>query len=244
MSNQIVINIRNAMQNDEMYLVYQPICDEEQYIIGYEVLMRWDSKSLGSVKPLAMIASFEENTLINELNDWFFNRLIKDIEEVGLLRVKKLFINLSFKQLEDGSLDSNISNLEEVVDFSKVVFEITESTVTSDINKVLKTMTELTNKGVSFALDDFGVGFSSLKHLKLLPLHFIKIDREFVGEIDVSHADMAIVKAALDMSKALGFKVIAQGVENQSQFVLLRSMGMSYFQGYLFNKPCLKSELS
>lgn len=244
MLEQVKNNLKSALANNEMYLVYQPIFNVEQYIIGYEVLARWESKALGSVEPILFMSAFEELDLVSDLNNWFFNNLLEDMQEVGALKVRKLFINMSFKQLCDESLPNNIERLTELIELDQIVFEVTEATLMSEMAQMINIMEDFAKRGASFALDDFGTGYSSMKYLKILPLSYIKIDKEFVSEIDVNHSDMAIVKATLEMSRAMGFDVIAEGVENQSQFVLLKSMGIKYVQGYLFNHPTDKNELS
>lgn len=243
MNGNITEALQDALKNDEMYLVYQPIFDCNQYVMGYEVLMRWDDKEHGCIEPSIFMASFEKSTLVETLNSWFFERLIYDINEVGLLRVKKLFINLSFKQLSSSSLLANFEKLSEEINPRNIIFDVTEDTLMGDTGKMLSIMESYTKKNVSFALDDFGTGYSSMQYLKILPVRYIKIDKEFIGEIDVNHSDMAIVKAIIELSKALGLLVIAEGVENQSQFILLKSMGINFVQGYFFNHPIMKYEL-
>lgn len=242
--NDLATQLSDALKNNQMYLVYQPIFDCSEFIVGYEVLMRWTHPEKGEISPYQFIMAFDDSELISKLTEWFFDRLVSEMKQVGLLKVKKIFINLSFRQLEDPSLQTIIDNHQDSIDFNKVVFEITEKTLMNDISGAMKIMEDLTTKGISFALDDFGTGFTSMQYLKVLPLSYIKVDKGFVGEIDINHSDMTLVKASIEMSKAMGFSVIAEGVENKSQFVLLKSMGVDYVQGYLFDRPTMKDELS
>jgi len=236
--------LSSALKSNEIKLVYQPIFDCEQFVVGYEVLMRWDSSSLGEVSPTDFMTVFDDSELVSELNNYFFSCLISDLSEIGLLTVKKLFINLSCKQLEDDSLITNLDKLSKIININNIILEVTENTLMNDIDKVIHRMEMLTKHGLSFALDNFGTGFSSMKFFKILPIKYIKIDKSFIGELDINHEDRTIVKAILDMAKAIGFSVIAEGVENRSQFVMLKSLGIDLVQGYFFHRPELKEMLS
>ena len=236
--------LSSALKSNEIKLVYQPIFDCEQFVVGYEVLMRWDSSSLGEVSRTDFMTVFDDSELVSELNNYFFSCLISDLSEIGLLTVKKLFINLSCKQLEDDSLITNLDKLSKIININNIILEVTENTLMNDIDKVIHRMEMLTKHGLSFALDNFGTGFSSMKFFKILPIKYIKIDKSFIGELDINHEDRTIVKAILDMAKAIGFSVIAEGVENRSQFVMLKSLGIDLVQGYFFHRPELKEMLS
>lgn len=237
MSKEKAEQLIKAIENNEMFLVYQPIHDRRNQILAYEVLMRWKSKEYGNVSPLEMVASFEESSLVDYLNNWFFHHLQMDICATPELKQSRLSINLSFKQLKDGSLENYIANLAKVVPLGNMIFEITQSTVMHDIDKVLMTMRSMVDKGVSFILDNFGSDFSSLKYLKVLPLRYIKIDKSFIGDIDINHVDRAMVKAAIEMAKAIGLEVIAEGVEKENQVTILHSVGIYFYQGYYFSHP-------
>lgn len=237
MSQEGVDNLIQSIQNGDLYLVYQPIHDRRKQILGYEALVRCKGKAIGQVSPLKVIHSFEQSHLVDQLNNRFFNLLQKDIECTPALQQNRLCINLTFKQLEDGSLNRNIESLAKMIPYGHMIFEITESAVMHDIEKVLKTMQMMVDKGMSFVLDNFGSGFSSLKYLKLLPLKYIKVDKSFIGEIDINYVDRTIVKAAMEMSKALGLEVIAEGVEKESQLTILEAIGIYFYQGYYFDRP-------
>lgn len=224
-------------EKNEMTLMYQPLVSRENHVIAYEVLMRWRSETLGDIPPLEVLESFEQQSLIGKLNDIFFQKLSSDLRKFKSLTKAKICINLSFKQLEEASILQNIETLSRCIPFDCMMFEITENAILNDVKKVISVINQLALKGVSFILDNFGAGYFSLKHLKVLPLDAIKINRALISEIDLNHKDLAIIKAAIEMAKALGFDVIAEGVENESQLTLLKASGVKYFQGYYFSKP-------
>lgn len=243
MSQEVADNLIKSIQNEEIYLVYQPIHDRRNQILAYEALVRCKSKGGGQMTPMQVINTFEQSQLVELLNNSFFNLLQKDIQNTPTLQQNRICINLSFQQLEDGSLNKNIESLAKIIPYGHIIFEITESTVMHDIEKVLQSMQVLENKGVAFVLDNFGSGFSSLKYLKLLPLKYVKVDKSFIGEIDISYVDRTIVKAAIEMSKALGLEVIAEGVEKESQLTILEAIGVYFYQGYHFDKPAQAFDL-
>jgi two-component system CheB/CheR fusion protein len=122
-----------------------------------------------------------------------------------------------------------------------ICLEITESVLLNDINAVQKSLKTLEEMGIGISIDDFGTGYSSLAYLKKLPLHELKIDKSFVDGIDTEPDDYAIAKAIIQMAQALGFHVVAEGVETETQLTVLKNLGCDIVQGYYFHRP-LKAE--
>lgn len=229
--------IKSALENKDFYLVYQPVVAVSQQVIGYEAFLRWQPGAMDDLPVSIFWELLEVSDEIAPLNDWFFEQLINDYRQSTALRGKKLFVNLSFSQIMDGSLQPKLTKLKAHMDIKQLIFDVSETTLMSHVDLIQKTMHNLVKEGVQFALDDLGAGYSSLNNLKILPLSYLKIDNDFTSKIDSSDIDLAIVKACVQLAKAIGLQAIAEGVENQAQFELLKSLGIDYAQGYFFGYP-------
>ena len=119
----------------------------------------------------------------------------------------------------------------------KIVVEVTESFAINDINRVITILNNLRKLGIKVALDDFGTGYSSLNYIKRLPLDIIKIDKTFIDDLIEDEYAKAFIKLIVDLSKTIGTQIVAEGVEREEQYVLLKEFGVDYIQGYLFGKP-------
>ena len=148
-------------------------------------------------------------------------------------------INVSAKQFNQTNFVDHVKDIinRTGVNPSRLKFELTESLLIENIEAVIETMSNLRELGICFSLDDFGTGYSSLSYLRRLPLSQLKIDRSFVSNITQDNSDSAIAKTIIEMGKSLGIDVIAEGVENESQRMLLESLGCDSYQGYFFCKP-------
>lgn len=229
--------IKSAISNELFYLAYQPVVDTEQNIIGYETFLRWPEGEMEDIPSEIFWELLEVSDEISLLNSWFFTKLIKDVNAKPELGLQNLFINLSFSQIQDASFRPQLQIIRPVIKLENIIFDISEKTLMSDSDFMSKTMTELAQKGLRFALDDFGAGYSSFKNLKVLPLDYLKIDNEFISKINEDPKDKAIVKACMELANAMGLATIAEGVETKEQFELLSSMGIRYAQGYYFGRP-------
>jgi len=237
---QMEQGLARAMQNGELALHWQPLMDlATGRPIGNEVLMRWQSRQLGTVTPDRFIAMAEEIGLIGELGRWAFTEALgtwADRNQRGL-QPGRLAINMSALQLQDSGFARFVQQeLERLnVPAAQVEIEITETTLFR-VEGIERYLRELHDIGLSVALDDFGTGQSSLAMLKHLPLHRLKIDRSFVRELVRSASDQAIVRAIAVLAKSLGLVVIAEGVETEGQRALLHRIGVTEAQGWLFAK--------
>lgn len=232
--------LKTALDKNQFYLVYQGIIDSEQTVIGYEAFLRWDDQALDTIPRSMFWDLLEVSDEISSLTNWFFNQLKKDLKDNENLRSHKIFLNLSFGQLCTPGLHINLQALKEVIDLEHIVFDISETTLMKDIQLIKHHMTQLKQYGVTFALDDFGAGCSSLIHLKILPLSYLKVDHLFIGNVDTSSTDLAIVKACVELAKAMGLKSLAEGVETKSQLEQLKLIGIDLYQGHYFQKPITK----
>lgn len=232
-----------ALPNNEITLHFQPQLDRNGKVIGAESLARWDNSALGSVSPAQFIPIAEQTGLIIELGNHIletgFSTLRKWHDEG--IDLQQFSINISMRQLTHHSFVAQVEGLmQRYLDDNlcrKLIFEITESIVAEDINRVISVMNRLKESGVRFSMDDFGTGYSSLSYLNRLPLDEIKIDRAFVGALEQDEGDRAMVVTILNMANILKLSIVAEGVETAGQLDFLLRHDCHLFQGYFYSKP-------
>jgi two-component system CheB/CheR fusion protein len=234
--------LRVAIDSDHFSVHYQPQIDiRTGKIVGAEALLRWQSPQLGNVSPASFIPIAEACGLIGKIGDIVFDKVLHQIKAWKLegFDVPTISINVSAHQLKGDAFLSGIAKrLENIeVKSSHICLEITESVLLNDINSVQKSLKSLEEMGIGISIDDFGTGYSSLAYLKKLPLHELKIDKSFIDGIGINSDDCAIAKAIIQMSQALGFHTVAEGVETQEQLDVLKMLGCDIVQGYFFHKP-------
>jgi len=233
--------LRNAIQQDQLELFYQPEVElSTSRIIGVEALVRWNHPERGFIAPDDFIPMAEQSGLIRPLTNWVINSAIKQREiwhkkELNIV----IAINLSMQNLNDADfaaqLEKTLQNT--IVPEQYFEFEVTESAIMANPEHVVQVMEQLNALDVSFAIDDFGTGYSSLGLLKKLPVHKLKIDKSFIKDMDTDSDDAAIVHSVIDMAHILGLNVIAEGVENETVLNLLSSLGCDLVQGYHISRP-------
>lgn len=234
--------LSNAIASDEIQPYFQAKANFKTGAIeGLEVLARWNSKKLGWVSPEVFIALAEETRRIDQLSEKLLKHSCLTILPI-IQRQKfsgRMAFNLSAAQFNDKSLLMKIDNILQECAFPAeyLELEVTESLMMSDPDNAVKTLTRLRDKGISIALDDFGTGYSSLSHLKQLPLDVLKIDRSFIIDIAKNSRDRSMVSSIINLSHDLNLKVVAEGVEEQDQIMLLKDMGCDILQGYCLSKP-------
>jgi diguanylate cyclase (GGDEF)-like protein len=235
--------IKKAIRKNEFQLAYQPQIDaRNKQVFGVEALIRWPSSELErTVSPVEFIPVAEASDLIVEIGDYVINAAVSQISEWNKkgLKFGKVSINISPRQiLKHDFLDKLLATLRiHHVDAKYIELEITETTVLGNPQRSIEVMQELQNSGFSIAMDDFGTGYSSLEYLKIMPLNKLKIDRAFIKDLDTSERDGVIVKMVVAMANALGYHVLAEGVENIKQLKYLQAHGCNLIQGYYFAKP-------
>lgn len=239
----ILINeLKKAIVNKDFTIYYQPqVSSESNNISGVEALVRWIHKDKGLIPPDEFIPIAEELDLIKDIEAIVLEKSIRETEELREKFGLKLAINLSNKQFIDEAFLNKIKAYKQDMSFLEI--EITESTAVVDLDKSLEMIKSYKEFGISIAIDDFGVGYSSLCHLKTLPIDIIKIDRSFVDNIVNNKGDQTLVQAVLLIAETLEVEVIAEGVENELQLELLKDLGCVNFQGYYFDRPCSIEEL-
>ncbi|SDN03734.1 MULTISPECIES: putative bifunctional diguanylate cyclase/phosphodiesterase [Lachnospira] len=236
--------IKEAVETrrDEFVLFYQPLVDANtKECISCEALIRWDSKSLGFLYPGDFIPMAEYLGLITTIGEYVMETACiqcKDWNDRGF-KDFRVSVNLSVVQLMQFDIVDSIKEIIErtEVDPSNIYVEVTESFAINDMERVIAILKALKGLGIKIALDDFGTGYSSLNYIKRLPLDIIKIDKTFIDDIIEDEYSRAFVKLIVDLSKTLKTKVVAEGVETEEQYIMLRDFGVDYIQGFYFGKP-------
>jgi diguanylate cyclase (GGDEF)-like protein len=232
--------LRKALARQELTLHYQPQVDiGSGRIVGVEALLRWQSQELGSVAPADFIPVAEDTGLIVPIGEWVIRTACAQAvawQNIGLPPLR-IAVNLSPRQFADPELSVSIARiLQETGLRSELLeFEITESLVMKE--GMLETLHALKRLGVQLAIDDFGTGYSNLSYLRRFPIDRLKIDKSFVQDISGEIDDDAIAAAVIAMARSLRLGVIAEGVETETQLMLLRAMNCDEMQGFLFSRP-------
>lgn len=247
--NTLIIEIlRNAIENKEIYIQYQPLIElKTNNVVGFEALMRIHNDRLGFIAPTEFIPIAEESGLIIELSSWLLReacRFTKNLIDIGA-KPRPVSVNISSIQINHPGF---VSMLSEVLKETKLPpqyleLEITESTLVSSITDATKLLNELQKLGVRISLDDFGTGYSSLNYLTKMPINTLKIDKSFIDNICNSNKDAFISEAIIQLAHSLDIKVVAEGVENEEQLILLRKQRCDFVQGYIYSPPLHPSAL-
>lgn len=245
---QIERYLHIALKNREISLVYQPQLNKEEKVIGCEVLARWHNETLGTVPPDKFIPVAEQTGLIVELGSYILEESFKTLaawDKEGIV-LQQFSINISVRQLFHGSFIESVESLSKKyltkTLTAKVIFEITETVMAEDINRVVEIMKELAHLNINFSMDDFGTGYSSLSYLKAMPVSELKIDQSFIANLGKESSDQAMIITILNMAKIFDLKVVAEGVETKEQLSFLHENSCHIFQGYYFSKPLVDND--
>ncbi|MFP4510000.1 MAG: putative bifunctional diguanylate cyclase/phosphodiesterase [Spirochaetaceae bacterium] len=241
--NQIrmVGELRNAIANNELTVVYQPQCDSHGIAFGAEALLRWNSTALGHIAPSQFIPLAEEHGIIGSIGDWVLDQVCRDYRTImaDLGSNVPISVNVSTRQLKDPQFGRRVlSTLEHYgMEPESIHLEITESVLMAQSALIQTTMNQLISAGIEFEIDDFGVGYSSLSYLRSLPVSTVKLDRSFLRNVPWDEQDSKLVRALIALIKELKLDMIAEGVEEDAQRSFLSAAGCSRMQGYLFARP-------
>lgn len=240
--HQIEVGLQQAIARDELSLQYQPQIDvRTRMTCGMEALLRWDSPEFGRVPPADFIPIAEHSGIINELGNWVLERAIEDYQRLARYGMSPamLSVNLSRKQFDQDCIVSEIAGVLERTGFdpTKLCLEITETALFRDSDALRKILADLTGLGARLAIDDFGVGYSSLLELRDFPIGEVKIDRAFISDIASNENSQDIVKAVVSIAGSIGAYVVAEGIENQAQFDTIASLGCDRAQGFYLCEP-------
>ncbi|MDI1230563.1 MAG: EAL domain-containing protein [Methylobacter sp.] len=236
------IDLRNALDRNELSLHYQVQVDASGQPVGAEALLRWNQAERGMISPAEFIPLAEETGLILPIGQWILRQGCKtlvDWTHYPETCELKLAVNISSRQLNQPDFVEQVRTilLESGANPTLLKLEITESVILDNVEDTIAKMHAVRDLGVSFSMDDFGTGYSSLSYLQKLPLAQLKIDQSFVKNMTVNNHDSAIIRTILALGKNLDLNIIAEGVETEIQREHLTNDGCLAFQGYLFGKP-------
>ncbi|MBB2496751.1 putative bifunctional diguanylate cyclase/phosphodiesterase [Aquipseudomonas ullengensis] len=231
-----------ALRDEQFVLHYQPQLNSAGRVIGAEVLIRWQHPQRGLVPPIEFIGHAEKTGLIIPIGKWVLEQACTQLriwKDDPLYRDIGLAVNISQNQFRQAAFVPDMLDLIAVhgIEAHRLELELTETLIVQDMEDLVRKMVALADHGVRFSLDDFGTGFSSLSHLKRLPLNTLKIDRSFISDVLTDASSETIVRTVIGLGQSMGMTVIAEGVETEAQQRFLASNGCVQFQGYLFSKP-------
>ena len=242
-------DLRTALANDELFLVYQPIVSlETGRTEGFEALIRWEHPRQGLLSPAVFLPSAEESGLIVPIGAWILDRACEDFSRwqrtLGPAAPSKIHVNVSRKQLLldlVGMVHSALSRHRILPECLNL--EVTENQVMENAEVAIATLRELKEMGVKIAMDDFGTGHSSLACLQELPIDVLKIDKSFIANMERSRNFAAMVHAIIALGQNLKLGVVAEGIETAEQLAMLQSMDCESGQGYYFARPMPANEV-
>jgi EAL domain-containing protein (putative c-di-GMP-specific phosphodiesterase class I) len=241
-------SLRRALDREEFSLHYQPKVDlASGRITGVEALLRWTHPELGMLSPVQFIPLAEETGLIVPIGRWVLKQACAQNmawQRQGL-RPLSMAVNLSPRQFADESLLHYIDDALSSCGMSPMLLqlEVTESMVMQNVSRAVRILEAIRSRGIRLAIDDFGTGYSSMSLMKQFPIDTIKIDRSFVRNLADDGEDQAIAQAIINMGKALGMTIVAEGVETIEQETFLRNHACDETQGFLFSRPVPPDEL-
>lgn len=240
---QMEQKLEQAIKKEGFFMCYQPqYTTEDKRLRGVEALVRWRDEDGRVISPSKFIPLAEKNGTILSLGDWILEKSISDFVkwyEKFQFEDFTLSINVSALQFKSKGF---VKKLADILEKHKlparyVELEITESVFIDDMDDVIDKMDSLKKMGIRFSMDDFGTGFSSLSYLRKLPIDTLKIDKSFVDTVTIDDPTRTIAETIIEMSKKLGFDTIAEGVELDAQFELLKKIGCENIQGFLMGRP-------
>lgn len=236
---KIMLNeaLKCALERQELRLVYQPIVDSAGQIVSFEALLRWHYQDQ-EISPVEFIPLLEQSGRIVEIGSWVLEETCKMLVTLRQGHAEIcMCVNISLIQFYDKDFVNNVKQVieQQAIPGHLLHLEVTESIFQSEQMQVNHKVSQLQKCGVKFSVDDFGTGYSSLSVIQNMNIDYIKIDRSFIQHIE--NKGLSIVQAVMDMSKTLNFRVIAEGVETETQRHMLEQCGIPYMQGYFFSRP-------
>lgn len=245
---KLEVALRQALENEEFYLNYQPLVDSKsKKIIGAEALIRWDSPVLGRVSPIEFIPFAEETGLIIPIGEWVLRESCRQnkLWHVNGYKDMIISVNISEVQLRQPGFTEIVKNIlnETGLDPVFLEIEITESRLMESMDTNVRILDELKKLGIKISLDDFGTGYSSLNYLKALPIDTVKIDKSFIDNICTNSNENAITEGIIFLAHRIGLNVTAEGVELKEQYELLNDEECDKIQGYIFSRPVLAEKV-
>ena len=241
----VEVGLRKAIQNKQWKIYYQPKFDSFNLIYGFEALIRWNHPQRGLVSPLEFIPVAERSDQIKEIGKYVIDTVCRQTKkwvDAGHNLIGS--INLSVKQLEEGSIVTDLKNSLEYyqLDPKYLELEITESVMIKNEKKNMDTLNKIKDIGLLLSIDDFGTGYSSFNYLNNMPIDTLKIDKSFITDIDKEAEKYKITSSIIKMANDLNVSVVAEGVETKDEFLTLESVKCDKYQGYYFSEPLTLSQ--
>ena len=245
---RLIEEIRIGLNNNQFELYYQPIWDPHSRTLKKaEALIRWNHPERGIIGPVEFIDIAEQNGLIKELGEWVKSQAVRDAVQFNKLSYTPVQISVNTSPLE---IDRDGIWVTQWVEACKlynlpphtILIEITENSLMDPDNAIQHHLKRLNALDIDIAIDDFGVGYSSLAYLQQLDIDILKIDQSFIQNIEANSSSIALIKAIITMAHNLGVEVVAEGVETPTQQAQLIALGCDYIQGYLYSKPLSKQD--
>jgi diguanylate cyclase (GGDEF)-like protein/PAS domain S-box-containing protein len=241
-------DLPTALEQEQFRVVYQPVVGvAERRILGLEALVRWDHPVFGTVPPDEFISLAEDDGLIVTLQRWVFQRATTDAADLLAAGWDvKMGVNVSVRHLQAGCLAPDVAQALAASGLPphKLILEITESVMLDAEDRLESDLATLHGMGCILSVDDFGRGYSSLAYLARLPVDILKMDREFIADIERDERGAALVSSVIDMGRRLGMDVVAEGVETRGQMRILQDMRCAFLQGWLFGRPVDVTDLT
>ncbi len=241
-SLRIESELREAIENDEFIVYYQPILvTETQKVAGFEALIRWNKHDVGLIPPIDFIPIAESSGLIIPIGYKILRKVCEQIKYWAYNdNIEKDFyvsVNISSRQFQDSGF---IHKIKSIIDDTEVMtsmlkFELTESLIIDDSLEVNEQLYQIKQLGIEMMIDDFGTGYSSLSYLHLFPIDILKIDKSFIEQLE--NDDSNIVNAIINLAHTLNLEVVIEGIETLEQYEIIQRMKCDYVQGYFFSKP-------
>lgn len=240
--------LRNAADNEEFELYYQPQVDMRTgRISGFEALIRWNSPQLGFMSPLTFIKIAEDSRLIIPIGEWVLRKasiFMKSLHDRGHSELK-ISVNISVVQLvQNGFIDTVLEILAETgLNPRHIELEITESIFMENFEDIILKLEKLKSLGVGIALDDFGTGYSSLSYLKQLPISTLKIDKMFIDSLLDTDDHQSLTETIVTIGHIMGLEVVAEGIEVKEQLTYLKNLDCDRIQGYFISRPIAEQDV-
>lgn len=245
-NNKIYGNIKiendllTAIENNELEILYQPIFSKEKLVLGYESLIRWNSRDVGVVEPIELLPLAEKAGLLDEIEEWVLLTAMQTAQswEEENSKGEKIFINVSPLQIKSKLLEI-VQNALSISQFKpeNLVIELSENILDANLHENRKVIESLCELGVQLAIDDFGTGHLSLEPIKLFPIKYIKLDKCLIKNFPLNAQDEKILDMIFSLSQAMSITIIGEGVESEEQFKWLVDRRCDYFQGFMLSSP-------
>ncbi len=249
LDERLINDMQSGIRNRQFKIYYQPkyaIQGERDSLYSAEALVRWEHPELGLLRPNQFIPLFEDNGLIHKLDHYVWDEVSKQVGEWMVKYDVKIPVSVNVSRVDIGApnLDEEIFTVVQNnwISPGMLNLEITESAYTENSEQIISVVNKLRERGFAIEMDDFGTGYSSLNMITSIPIDVLKLDMQFVKNIHEGNKDMKMVELMLDIARSLKVKVVAEGVETQEQYDLLKNAGCDIIQGYYFSMPCVTED--